>query len=395
MVPPPADDGESGPPPITVETVERLTALPRDEWDALANPAGAEFDPFLSWDFLEALEASGCVGEETGWLPRHLIATRPNGRLVGVMPLYAKTHSMGEYVFDHAWANAYERSGGQYYPKLLSAIPFTPVTGRRIFAESAAMRRALAQMACELTERWGCSGWHVNFPDADTSAALNADGLLERIDRQFIWSNNGYADYEAFLADLSSRKRKALRKERAAAQDGIEIEHLTGDGLQPEHWDVFYACYQETGARKWGYPYLNRAFFDLIHQRMPDHILLVMAKKEGRYIAAALNFIGSHALYGRYWGKLDDHPYLHFELCYHQAIDAAIGRGLTRVEAGAQGDHKLARGYRPKEVRSAHYIANPGFRDAVAQYLDQERAAVRAEIRAQDDESPFRRIQAL
>lgn len=393
MAPPPADDGESGSPPITVQAIEGLSALSRGAWDALANPANAEFDPFLSWDFLEALEASGCVGEESGWLPRHLVATGPDGKLVGALPLYAKTHSMGEYVFDHAWADAYERAGGQYYPKLLSAIPFTPATGRRVLADSAAMRRALAQTACELTERWGCSGWHVNFPDAPTASELDESGLLARIDRQFIWSNRNYADYDAFLADLSSRKRKALRKERAAAQDGLEIEHLTGAALQPEHWDVFYACYQETGSRKWGYPYLNRAFFDLIHQRMPDRVLLVMAKKEGRYIAAALNLIGSHALYGRYWGKLDDHPYLHFELCYHQAIDAAIARGLSRVEAGAQGEHKLARGYRPREVRSAHFIANPGFRDAVAQYLDQERAAVRTDIRLQDAESPFRRDQ--
>lgn len=390
MAPPPADDGETAP-TLTVQLVDGLTEIAREDWDRLANPPGVEFDPFLSWDFLEALEASGCVGDETGWMPRHLIARDRAGQLVGAVPLYVKSHSMGEYVFDHAWADAYERAGGQYYPKLLTAVPFSPVTGRRILADSAELRRALALAACDITTRWGASGWHVNFPDAAGLAELHEIGLLPRADRQYIWSNRNYGSYDDFLADLASRKRKALRKERAAARDGIEIEHLTGDQLRPEHWDVFYACYQETGSRKWGYPYLNRAFFDLLHRRLADRVLLVMAKKDGRYIAAALNLIGSHALYGRYWGKLADHPFLHFELCYHQAIDAAIALGLERVEAGAQGEHKLARGYRPSEVHSAHFITNEGFRQAIDQYLDQERAAVRTEIRLQDEESPFRK----
>ncbi|RKR03064.1 GNAT family N-acetyltransferase [Maricaulis maris] len=392
MAPPPADDGDQSL-AVTVQPVAGLGDVPRDDWDRLANPPGAEFDPFLSWDFLEALEASGCVGAETGWEARHLLARDAMGKLVGAVPLYLKSHSMGEYVFDHAWADAYERAGGRYYPKLLTAIPFSPVTGRRILADSPALRQALTRTCCDLATRWGVSGWHVNFPGEAEADELHASGLLPRLDRQYIWSNRGYRDYDDFLADLSSRKRKALRKERAAAQDGLTIEHLTGEQLCPEHWDVFYACYQETGARKWGYPYLNRDFFDRLHQRLADRVLLVMAKKDGRYIAAALNLIGSHALYGRYWGKLEDHPFLHFELCYHQAIDAAMARGLQRVEAGAQGEHKLARGYRPQPVRSAHFITNEGFRNAVAQYLDQERAAVATDIQLQDADSPFRKDQ--
>ncbi|WP_323761397.1 GNAT family N-acetyltransferase [Maricaulis sp.] len=374
-----------------MQPVDSLDAVARDDWDRVANPPGSEYDPFLSWDFLQALEQSGCVGNTTGWLPRHLLARNAAGRLRGAVPLYVKSHSMGEYVFDHAWADAYERAGGRYFPKLVTAVPFSPVTGRRILAGSEDLRRALVEATCDIARRWGVSGWHINFPAPDTLSEIASLGLLPRVDRQYVWRNPGYANYDGFLADLSSRKRKALRKERAAARAGITIEHLSGDQLRPEHWDVFFACYQETGSRKWGYPYLNRAFFDLLHQRMSDRVLLVMAKKDGRYIAAALNLIGSDALYGRYWGKLEDHPFLHFELCYHQAIDAAIERKLGRVEAGAQGEHKLARGYTPTEVHSAHFILDHGFRDAVAQYLDQEGAAVRADILAQAGESPYRK----
>ncbi|ABI65586.1 MULTISPECIES: GNAT family N-acetyltransferase [Maricaulis] len=387
---PPADDGDH-PMALTVQAVGSLDEVAREDWDRLANPQGAEYDPFISWDFLQALEQSGCIGEGTGWLPRHLIARDARGDLVGSVPLYVKSHSMGEYVFDQAWADAYERAGGRYYPKLLTAVPFSPVTGRRILAASADLRHALIQATCDMARRWGVSGWHVNFPAGEQRSELATAGLLPRIDRQYVWRNRSYNSYDDFLADLSSRKRKALRKERTAAQSGITIEHLSGEELRPEHWDVFYACYQETGSRKWGFPYLNRTFFDLLHQRMADRVLLVMAKKDGRYIAAALNLVGSHALYGRYWGKLEDHPFLHFELCYHQAIDAAIARGLHRVEAGAQGEHKLARGYEPTEVHSAHFIENEGFGQAVGQYLEQERAAVRADIRAQDADSPFRK----
>lgn len=390
MTPPPADDDRSAP-ELTLRSVPGLAGVEPAAWDAVANPPGAEYDPFISWDFLEALEASGCVGEEAGWLPRHLIVEDASGQLRGALPLYLKTHSMGEYVFDHGWADAYERAGGQYFPKLLTAVPFSPVTGRRLLSGDAGIRRALASAAIKTVQQWGLSGWHVNFPGGEEWKELADYGLLQRLDRQYIWSNRGYADYDAFLADLSSRKRKALRKERREAQAGIEIEHLSGGALRPEHWDVFFACYQETGSRKWGYPYLNRAFFNLLHRRMADRVILVMAKKDGRYIASALNLVGSNALYGRYWGRLDDHPFLHFELCYHQAIDIAIARGLDRVEAGAQGEHKLARGYRPRPVYSAHHIENEGFRDAVADFLVRERDAVETDIALQDAESPFKR----
>ena len=386
----PADDDRPDGATLSLRAVSGLSEVDRDAWDALANPPDQAYDPFLSWDFLEALEASGSVSDETGWSPRHLLLESEDGRLLGVMPFYIKAHSMGEYVFYQGWADAYERAGGQYYPKFLTAIPFTPVTGRRLLAPTPALRQALAAGAVDLTRQNHASSWHINFPDLADWQALGDLGLLQRIDRQFIWSNKGYANYDDFLGDLSSRKRKGLRKERRAAQDGIEIERLSGDGLQPEHWDVFFACYQDTGSRKWGFPYLNRAFFDLLHQRMADKVILVMAKKEGRYIASALNLVGSEALYGRYWGRLDDHPFLHFELCYHQAIDIAIERGLDRVEAGAQGEHKLARGYRPTAVHSAHFIANDGFRDAVAEYMERERPAVEADIGLLDAESPFR-----
>ena len=378
-MPPAADDGNE-PGTLSLRAVEQLSDISRDGWDAVANPPGAACDPFLSWDFLEALEASGCVGEDTGWLPRHLVVEDATAMIRGALPLYIKLHSMGEYVFDHAWADAWERAGGQYFPKLLTAIPFSPVTGRRLLSPDPAIRRALATGAIQIAQQWGVSGWHVNFPTRAERDVFAGQGLLQRMDRQYIWHNRDYASYDAFLDDLSSRKRKALRKERRAARDGIEIERLSGPDLQPLHWDVFFECYQDTGSRKWGFPYLNRAFFDLLHQRMADRVVLVMAKKEGRYIASALNLVGSEALYGRYWGRLDDHPCLHFELCYHQAI----------VEAGAQGEHKLARGYRPSPVYSAHWIADPGFRSAIADYLDRERAAVEQEIALQDEETPFK-----
>ena len=365
---------------VTLRALPRLDDIKCDAWDSIANPDDEEFDPFLSWDFLQALEESGSVGDDTGWSPRHIIAESEDGTLLGALPTYAKFHSYGEYVFDHAWADAYERAGGRYYPKFLTAIPFTPATGRRLLSPDPAIRHALAEAAKSLTNQWGASSWHVNFPtDADADLLTELE-FLPRIDRQFVWENSNYSNYDGFLGDLSSRKRKALKKERAKACEGLEIVNLTGDQLKPEHWDVFFECYQDTGARKWGQPYLNRKFFDLIHQRMADNVLMVMAKQEGRFVAAALNFIGSHALFGRYWGTLIDLPGLHFELCYHRAIDFAIAHGLARVEAGAQGEHKLARGYRPKIVRSAHYIADPGLRHALDGYLEQERTTVRHDL---------------
>jgi len=376
---------------IKFRTLSSLSDVEKTAWDAVANPAGVEYDPFLSWDFLQALEESGSATTETGWQGVHLVAEDESGALVGALPGYAKSHSYGEYVFDHAWADAYERAGGRYYPKLLSALPFTPATGRRLLSSDAEIREGLAKAAMSITEQNGLSVWSMNFPAEDDRIIADKLGLLHRVDRQYIWENGGYQSYDDFLADLSSRKRKALKKERAAAQSEIEIIGLTGDDLRHEHWDVFFTCYQDTGNRKWGAPYLNREFFDLIHQRMANKVWLVLAKQDGRYIAAALNFIGSDALYGRYWGCLADTPFLHFELCYHQAIDFAIEHGLSRVEAGAQGEHKLARGYRPRPVHSVHYIPDKNFRRAVAEYLEHERSAVLADIEAQQAELPFKR----
>ncbi|WP_420432067.1 GNAT family N-acetyltransferase [Hyphobacterium sp.] len=375
---------------LSLRSIASLTEVDKPAWDAVANPAGESFDPFLSWDFLHALEASGCATTKTGWQPAHLVATAADGTLRGALPAYAKAHSYGEYVFDHAWADAFERAGGRYYPKLLSAIPFTPATGRRLLAPQADIREALALGAMQLAETNGLSVWSMNFPAAPDRETADRLGLLHRVDRQYIWENEGYRTYDDFLTALSSRKRKALKKERAAANDGIEIVGLTGDDLRPEHWDVFFACYQDTGSRKWGQPYLNRDFFDRIHRAMADRVYMAMAKRDGRYFAAALNFIGSDALYGRYWGRLAESPFLHFELCYHRAIDFAIAHGLSRVEAGAQGEHKLARGYRPRPVHSVHHIPDGNFRQAVADYLDYERRAVLADIEAQQAELPFK-----
>ncbi|MFW5661908.1 MAG: GNAT family N-acetyltransferase, partial [Oceanicaulis sp.] len=353
---------------ITIQMTGALAETGRKDWDAVANPEGAAYDPFLSWDFLDAIERSGSAMPETGWGPRHLIAKDGEGRVAGVLPLYLKGHSYGEYVFDHAWANALERGGGRYYPKLLTAAPFTPATGRRVLSPEPSVRRALIAGARHAAREMDLSSWHVLFPDAGQAKELAGADLMIRHDVQFVFENPGYRDYADFLDALSSRKRKALRKERAAAQAGLEIEALTGAAITEAHWDVFFECYQDTGARKWGTPYLTRDFFSLAGERMADQILLVMAKREGRYIASALNFIGSEALFGRYWGCLEDQDSLHFELCYHQAIAYALARGLKRVEAGAQGAHKLARGYRPVIVRSAHDIVHPGLRAAVADY---------------------------
>lgn len=376
---------------LRIRMIERLSEISREAWDAVANPAGAAYDPFLSWNFLEALESSGCAVEDTGWGPKHLLAEdEATGALVGALPLYLKGHSYGEFVFDHGWANAFETAGGQYYPKLLTAIPFTPATGRRVLASHRDVQVALVEAARHVVGEWGLSSWHVLFPEEAAWQALGEAGLLKRCDIQFIWTNRGYASYDDFLADLSSRKRKSLRKERAAACEGLTIEALRGSDLTEHHWDVFFACYQETGARKWGTPYLNREFFALIHERMADDVLLVMARNEAGYIAAALNFIGSHALFGRYWGILEHRDNLHFELCYHRAIDFAIEHRLERVEAGAQGPHKMPRGYRPQAVYSAHYLPNESFADAVDRYLRRERVAIAQEIEDLGTEMPFK-----
>ncbi|MFN4296934.1 MAG: GNAT family N-acetyltransferase [Brevundimonas sp.] len=370
----------------------RIAQIGQGAWDACAAPTG---DPFVSFDFLDACEAAGCAVEAQGWGPRHLSLHGPDDAVLGVMPLYLKGHSQGEYVFDHAWADAYERAGGRYYPKLLSAAPFTPVTGPRLLnapeTDAAAVGAALLQGARTLCDRTGASSLHVNFPDAGQWRLMGEQGLLLRQDMQYVWRNDGYAAFDDFLAALSSSRRKTIRRERREAQAGLDIRVLTGRDITEAHWDAFHAFYLDTGDRKWGRPYLNRAFFSLIGERMSDRIALVMAFDGERPIAGALNFIGRDALYGRQWGTLEDRPFLHFELCYYQAIDFAIARGLSRVEAGAQGEHKMARGYLPTPVYSAHHIADPLLREPVANYLDQERPAVAAEIEAMTAEySPFR-----
>ena len=314
-----------------------------------------------------------------------------NEKPVGAAPLYAKTHSQGEYVFDHGWANAFERAGGQYYPKLQCAVPFSPVNGPRLLAKDHDTKTALITAMVQATNEWGYSSAHLTFLEADDRMACSDGNLLMRQDRQFHFFNRDYESFDHFLDGLSSRKRKNIRKERRGAQDGITIKRLSGDDLKPEHWDIFHACYLDTGMRKWGRPYLNREFFARIHDSMKDDILLVMAWQDDTPFAAALNFIGSEALYGRNWGCLGHKPFLHFELCYYQAIDAAIERGLSRVEAGAQGEHKLARGYEPVATHSAHYVAHPGLRNALVDYLTEEREAVDRNIELLGQYTPFKK----
>ncbi|MGB3500000.1 MAG: GNAT family N-acetyltransferase [Mesorhizobium sp.] len=370
----------------------------RCEWDRLSgtsrNESGPAYNPFISYDFLSILEESRTVGARTGWQPHHLRLEDETGRLTGAVAAYLKSHSQGEYVFDQGWADAFERAGGAYYPKLQASVPFTPATGPRLLCadDDDTVRATLALGLKTVTDRLGVSSSHVTFAQANDIAALSATGYLVRTDQQFHWRNDGYGSYDDFLATLASRKRKALRKERAAAvENGITIDRLTGKDLTEAVWDDFFAFYMDTGSRKWGQPYLNRRFFSLIGERMAEDVLLVMARRDGRYIAGAINFIGGDRLFGRNWGCIEDHPFLHFEVCYHQAIDFAIERKLSVVEAGAQGEHKLARGYMPVTTSSAHYIAHPGLRRAVADYLERERQDV-SEIGAYlEQHSPFRK----
>jgi hypothetical protein len=372
---------------LTVRIAPAVGTFPAAEWDALAG-AG---NPFMSHAFLTALEDSGSVGPGTGWTPAPLALEDGAGHLLGALPAYAKSHSHGEYVFDHAWADAWERAGGAYYPKLQIAAPFTPATGPRLLLSNPAYAAPLLRAAETLCRRHGFSSAHATFIEPEQLALFERAGWQARSDIQFHWFNRGYASFEEFLGQLSSRKRKAIRKERLAAQEGVEIRALTGTKIRPEHWDVFWLFYQDTGSRKWGSPYLTRAAFDLLGERLGERIWLVLAFAGGRPIAGALNFIGDQAIYGRYWGCLVDKPFLHFELCYYQAIDAAIARGLARVEAGAQGGHKLARGYEPVRTWSMHYIADPGFRAAVADFLERERLGVAQEQLVLGERTPFKR----
>ena len=416
---------------FTLQVHDGIADIGRDAWDACAAPTG---DPFVSYDFLHACEASGSAVPSQGWAARHLSLHDEDGAVIGVMPLYLKGHSQGEYVFDHSWADAWQRAGGRYYPKLLGAVPFTPATGPRFLmkpsvtpedarrlsvaaqhaddsalggpgsalrsgrddgeddARSHAIRSALLQGALTLVERLGVSSLHVNFPTEPEWRAMAEAGLLPRRDIQFIWRNDGYQTFDDFLAALSSNRRKTIRRERREAQAGLDIRVLTGADITEAHWDAFFAFYMDTGDRKWGRPYLTRDFFARVGASMADRIALVMAFRDGTPIAGALNFIGRDALYGRQWGALEEVPFLHFELCYYQAIDFAISRGLSRVEAGAQGEHKIARGYLPSPVYSAHWIADPALRAPVARYLDNERPAVEAEMTTMTaDLSPYRK----
>ena len=384
-------------PMAEAELLSGMTDIAAADWDAIACPeatSGRPADPFTTHRFLLALDASSSTGKGTGWQTRPLVL-RDNDTLIGAVPLYVKSHSQGEYIFDQGWAEALQRAGGSYYPKLQVAVPFTPATGRR-FLCAANLRPALAEALVGLTRSNHLSSLHITFCTAQEAEALaGQQGLLHRVTQQFHWENRGYADFDGFLADLSSRKRKMIRKEREVAQGhGLTIRALTGGQIEPAHWDAFWRFYQDTGARKWGTPYLTRAFFDRVQATMRDDVLLVLAFNGPRAVAGALNFIGRDTLFGRYWGCTEDHACLHFELCYYQAIDWAIAQGLSRVEAGAQGEHKLARGYLPVPVHSLHWIAEPSFRKAVARYLDSERRAVAEDMNALTAYGPFRQVAA-
>jgi uncharacterized protein len=392
---------------LTLRIAKAIGDVAAAEWDACANPALStecvapstlehEYNPFISHDFLSALELSDSVRPRAGWEPLHLLAENQSGRLLGAVPCYAKSHSRGEYVFDHAWAEAFEHAGGQYYPKLQVSVPFTPVTGRRLLVRPGpqieTVRGALADALMDVCRRADTSSAHVTFCTGPEWQLLGDRGFLKRTHQQFHWENAGYATFDDFLAALSSRKRKTIRRERAdALAAGVSVHWLTGADLTETVWDDFFGFYMETGSRKWGRPYLTRQFYSIVADRMRERILLVMAKRNGRWIAGAINFIGSHALYGRHWGCIEHHPFLHFELCYYQAIQYAIEHKLARVEAGAQGEHKISRGYLPSMTYSAHYIVNPLLRRAIDDFLRRERAYVAAAREELAEASPFRK----
>ena len=373
--------------PLIARVAGSVGEVPRADWDRLAG----DDNPFTSHDFLTALEDSGRVGPGTGWTPAPILLERESGELLGALPAYAKGHSQGEYVFDHAWADAWHRAGGSYYPKLQIAVPFTPANGPRVLVEDPAHAAPLLKAAEQVCAGNGFSSAHATFIEREQLPLFEQAGWLLRSDIQFHWENRDYGSFDDFLDVLASRKRRAIRKERAAAQEGVEIVRLRGDDIRQEHWDAFWIFYQDTGARKWGTPYLTREAFDLLGERMGGKILLILALLDSRPIAGALNFIGGSALYGRYWGCVQDRKFLHFELCYYQAIDAAIELRLQRVEAGAQGGHKLARGYEPVQTWSAHWIADPGFRRAVAEFLEREREGIAVDQLYLGERTPFRK----
>ena len=372
---------------VTARLADGVSTIPAAAWDACAGPG----NPFVGHAFLTALEASGSVGGRSGWQPLPIVIDGADGQPAAIAPAFAKSHSQGEYVFDHAWADAWERAGGRYYPKLQIAAPFSPVPGPRLLLRDDSLAPALIDAIQAVTDRSELSSAHATFVAPDQVPLFEAAGWLIRQGTQFHWTNQGFATFDDFLAVLSSRKRKAIRKERAAAVEGLTIRHVTGAAITAADWGAFWTFYQDTGARKWGQPYLTRRFFPLIGETMAERVLLILAERDGRPIAGALNLIGDDTLYGRYWGCTEEVPFLHFELCYYQAIDAAIARGLATVEAGAQGEHKLARGYGPVATYSAHYIPDAGFRRAIADFLVREREAVSADRDYLEGLTPFKR----
>lgn len=385
--------------PLVARIVKKIAQVDAAEWNACANPADPLIpaNPFLSHAFLQSLEKSGSVTPSSGWAPHHMLLEDSAGKLLGAIPMYLKSHSYGEYVFDHGWADAYQRAGGSYYPKLQVSVPFTPAPGRRLLVRAGENaihhREALIRASIQIAGQADVSSLHYTFLQKDEWEALGDAGCLQRTDYQFHWVNQGYRTFDDFLGSLNSRKRKQIRKERnEAVSNGVTIEILTGNVLKETHWDAFFKFYMNTGRRKWGQPYLTREFFSLIGETMPQDIALVMCSRDGRYIAGAINFIGGDALYGRNWGCIEQHPFLHFEACYYQAIEFAIARGLQRVEAGAQGAHKLARGYLPSQTYSAHWIKDPRLREAIRHYLAQERAQVAENSDILAEHSPFRKI---
>jgi predicted N-acyltransferase len=377
---------------MEILVTDNIASIKPEDWDGCATSESNGLNPFCSHGFLSALEESGCVHANTGWYPQHIILQDDEGDIQGVMPLYLKSHSQGEYVFDHGWANAFEQAGGHYYPKLQSSIPFSPVTGPRLLTDHKDHKSLLLEAAIMHAKSLGVSSLHFTFITENEIDVMTSQELLHRQDQQFHWQNNNYRSFGEFLSTLSSRKRKNILKERRTAiQNGIEIEQLQGHEIEDFHWDFYYEFYLNTANKKWGRPYLNREFFSVMHEKIKDSIILILAKREGNYIAGALNLRGNDTLYGRYWGASEYHKCLHFELCYYQAIDYAINKKIKKVEAGAQGDHKIARGYTPVATNSMHWIDNPSFKDAIKKFLVQERKAVEREIDYLSNFAPFKK----
>ncbi len=379
----------------TSHVISSLSQISQQDWNRCCYNKGTYHNPFLSYQFLNALEKSGCATSDTGWQAQHIIVCKDDN-IVGIMPLYLKNNSQGEYVFDHAWANAYHNAGGEYYPKLQSSIPFTPVTCSKLLILKGENKKIIQDIlldsAKELARELGVSSLHATFAEHQEWQFMADHDFLKRIDQQFHWLNKGYSCFDDFLMALSSRKRKNIRKERkCAVSDDIQIEVILGKDITEDHWDHYFEFYQDTGRKKWGQPYLNRSFFSILGAQLPDHIVLIMCKRNDRYIAGALNLLSDDTLYGRYWGAIEDHKYLHFEVCYYQAIDFAIKHGLKKVEAGAQGEHKLSRGYLPTSTYSAHWISNPTFRNAIAEYLIHERDANRQDQEFLTALAPFKK----